>query len=98
MHWVTSEWPTNRHLPDPSAILRSSGGQVRPDWASELNVQDGTAFVQRSLFSDEGWSLPANDPDLNIRWLLPNERRHHARDPSQLKLDLIMHRLTWGAD
>jgi hypothetical protein len=44
----------------------------------------GTALIEEAFFLDEGWSFPADDPNLNVRRLLPNQGCHHPRDTSHI--------------
>jgi hypothetical protein len=79
-------------------LLESGGRLARPNRARQLDVPDGTALIEGTFFLDEGWSYSANDPDVNIRRLLANQRCYDPGDTSELDLDGIMHSLTRRAD
>ena len=72
--------------------------RVRPNGAGQLDSHHGALRINWALFSDEGRSLPANDPKLNIWRLLTDERRHYASDSTQFDLDLKANRLSRRAD
>jgi hypothetical protein len=44
-----------------------------------LDGQDGTTLIERAFFSHECRSLPADDPNLNLRRRLADQRRYPER-------------------
>src|SRR5260370_23231201 len=74
-------------------LLRSSRetGLIGP-----MAERAGTALIEEAFFLDEGWSFPADDPNLNVQRLLPNQGCHHPPDTSPLDLDLITHSFALG--
>ena len=62
----------------------------------------GATLKKRTFFSHERRSLPADDPNLNLRRRLADQRRYYSSDASQLDLqheiDLLQEELKRDQD
>src|ERR1700722_18293556 len=67
---------------------------ARPNRAGQLDRHHGALRVNWALFSDEGCSLTANRPDLDIWRRFADDGRHYASDSTEVDLDLIVSRLS----
>src|SRR6266511_2188181 len=90
-------WSDEPELSKARSPRRSGAGRSRPNWGGKLNAQDGPSVIAWTFFSDECRNFPAQDPDLNVRRLFTDQRRHQPGDAAKLELDLETHRFSWGA-
>lgn len=68
--------------------------RVRPHRTGQLHPPDRSILKERPLLPHKRRSLPAQNPHLHLRQLLPDQRSHHPRHPTQLNLPLKMCRLS----
>src|ERR1039458_3026966 len=78
------------------AVRDLVSGLVRrlPSGTGQFDGVDGAIRIDGALFSEEAGSWAANDPHLNVRWLLANHGRHDSCNSPEFDFDLIMDRLS----
>src|SRR5579863_952429 len=79
------------------SVLRIHGCHSRPDGTNQLDSPNGAAQVKLALRLNEGGCFPAQNPDMDVRGLLPQNRRKHPLNAPDFDLQNIMHGGALGA-
>ena len=81
----------------PRLIFRMHRRRSRPDRAHQLNSPDGATEVKWTFRFYEGWSFPAENPNMGVWGLLPQQRRNQPGRAPNLNLHHVMRGFASGA-
>src|SRR5437016_10553150 len=78
------------------SIFRTRDRHAPPDGTRQLNPPNGAAEKKRAFRFDEGWSLPTENPNGGVWWLLPQQRRHEPGGAPDLHFHDVMRGFATG--
>src|SRR5712664_2438214 len=71
-------------------LFASGWGRWLKDGSCELNAPDRAALIELALFPDEGGRVTAEDPNVNVGWLLADNGSDEAGDAAEFDLDAVV--------